>query len=82
MEIATKADRQHLWLEMASDARVTIGVRRRAAWLLVRSGGTLPADLQHLLTGRRARGVSTRGTVIITIGIPIRRRRRVPAVEP
>jgi hypothetical protein len=71
--IATKAERQRLWLEMASDPSGTPGHRGRAAWLLVRSGGALPDELQHLLTGPRSRGPSTRGNVIITIGVPIGR---------
>ena len=74
--IATKAERQAFWLEMAEDVTIGKRVRRRAAWLLARSGGTLPEELQFLLEGRhRSRSSSTAGVTVITIIVPLRRRR-------
>ncbi len=78
--VATKSERQRFWLEMTSDPSATIGNRRRAAWLLVRSGGALPSELRYLIAGRRPRRASTRRGIVITIVIPVRRPRKPTAV--
>ena len=52
--ISTKAERQQFWLDVVSDPSVARPTQRRAANLLVRSGGHLPARFREFVIPHHA----------------------------